>query len=94
MSFVTLELVNSSLHKYLLSIYIKVEHTVNIILSCITCSMTWVMYLPVSGLIGHRVLHAMNKADKIFLVTEFAFLRQESDDKQVKKLDDFAVERK
>lgn len=56
--------------------------------------MTWVMYLPVSGLIGHRVLHAMNKADKIFLVTEFAFLRQESDDKQVKKLDDFAVERK
>lgn len=56
--------------------------------------MTWVMYLPVSGLIDHHVLHAMNKADKIFLVTEFAFLRQESDDKQVKKLDDFAVERK
>ena len=28
---------------------------------------------------------ALNKAGKIFLVTEFAFLRQESDDKQVNK---------
>lgn len=59
-------------------------------MSCVTCTMTWIMYLPVFPDLLTTLYFmprptdvAMNKDDKILLVTGFAFLRQEPDDKQV-----------
>lgn len=89
LSLKTPEPVYLSFKQILLSIHMKPGNSIS--LSCIICNMTFIMYLPLFPLLLAILFFvprprnvAMNKADKILPITDFAFLRWYSDDKVVK----------